>query len=421
MNPELTLSAIASALGIGLLIGVVRERAQPDPAHTVAGVRTHTLVAIAGAVGASLGTAALACVLFIVGALAVVSYLRSAANDPGLTGEIALPVTTLLGALALPKPALAAGLSVVVAAALFAKAPLHRLARERITEQELTDALLLAGAAMVVLPLLPDRAVDPWGVLVPRDIWKFVVLILAVGMAGHIALRLVGARWGLPLAGLLSGFASSTAAVVGFGQKARLEPAHARVAAAGALFSNLGSLALLAGVIGSASPTLMASLAWPLAAAGLALVVAGGASLFGGGRLEALPEGGTGRAFKLSQALLLAGLIAALLLVSAWLHRQFGGFGALAAAAVVAMAEIHAAGASLAQLVRGGELGIGDARWGVVLVITTSAAVKAVLGFTSGGRAYGWRVALGLAATALAAAAATFLLGSPGALGEIPS
>jgi hypothetical protein len=122
MQSALTLSALASALGLGLLIGVVRERSHPDPQHAVAGVRTHTIIAIAGALGAALGTIVLVAVLLTVGALA--------------------------------QPGLAAGLSVIVAAALWAKAPLHRLARERISEQELTDALLLAGAALIVLPLL---------------------------------------------------------------------------------------------------------------------------------------------------------------------------------------------------------------------------------------------------------------------------
>jgi uncharacterized membrane protein (DUF4010 family) len=409
MDDPLTLSALASALGLGLLIGVVRERAAPDPGHTVAGVRTHTLVAIGGAVAASLGAAALACLLLIVGVLSMASYLKSVDHDPGLTGEIALPVTGLLGALALGQPALAAGLSVIVAAALYAKAPLHRLARERISEGELTDALLLAGAALVVLPLLPDRPVDPWGVLVPRDVWKFVVLILAVGMTGHIALRLVGARWGLPLAGFLSGFASSTAAVLGFGHRARTDPGQLAAAAAGALFSNLGSLALLAGVVAAASPALMAATTVTFLAAGLVLALGGFANLAGTPSIQTLPESGRPRAFRLSQALLLGALIAMLLLASAWLHSRFGGTGALVAAAVVAMAEVHAAAASLAQLAQGGDLGLAEARTGIVVVIATSALVKAVLAFTSGGSAYGFRVSSGLGAAALAAAGATLL------------
>src|SRR5688572_6076090 len=181
------LHALASAVGIGLLIGAVRERAHPDPESSIAGVRTHLLIALAGTLGAALGTAVLVTVLVLIGALTVAGYVRN--GDPGLTGEVALPVTALLAALAHAHPGLAAGIAVVVAGALFAKKPLHELVREKLSEEELRDGLLLAGAALVVLPLLPDEAVDPWGVLVPARLWCLVVLILAVGMGGHIALR----------------------------------------------------------------------------------------------------------------------------------------------------------------------------------------------------------------------------------------
>ncbi len=409
MESGLTVSALASALGLGLLIGVVRERSHPDPRHAVAGIRTHTIVAIAGALGAALGTTVLVAVLLTVGALAIASYLKTVEHDPGLTGEVALPVTALLGALALSQPGLAAGLSVIVAAALWAKAPLHRLARERISEQELTDALLLAGAALVILPMLPDRPVDPWGVLVPRQLWKLVVLILAVGMTGHILLRLVGARWGLPLAGFLSGFASSTAAVLGFGHQARATPAYTGAAASGALFANLGSLTLLAGVLAAASPTLAAAIALPLGIGGGVLVLGAVVLAVGSGGPQALPEGAQPRAFNLIHALLLAGLIALLLLATAWLHRRFGSTGALAAATVVALAEVHAAGATIGQLFHHGELPLSEARWGVVLILAASALSKSILAFVGGGRAYGWRVTSGLVGMVLAASAALLL------------
>lgn len=410
MEAELTLQGLASAVGLGLLIGVVRERAHPDPAHAVAGVRTHLLLALTGALGASFGAATLVGVLLVTGALAVVSYLRSSSQDPGITGEVAMPVTALLGALAQSQPALAAGLSVVVAAVLFAKQRLHALVRERVSEQELTDALLLAGAALVVLPLLPDQAVDPWGVLVPRQLWRIVVLILAVGMAGHILLRLVGVRWGLVLAGFLSGFASSTAAVASFGQRARAQPALAGTAATGALAANLGSLSLLAAVLGAADPALLAACALPLLAGAATLGLACAVGLRRGNALPGPPDGKTPRAFRLSHALLITGLIAVLLLASAWLHRQYGDAGALAAAGVVALAEIHAAAASLAQLTRSGELELAVARWGVVLILATSTLSKGMLALASGGRPYGMRVAAGLVAMTLGAAAANMLV-----------
>lgn len=397
MDPVLSLHALASAVGIGLLIGAVRERSHPDPERAVAGVRTHLLVALAGTLGAALGVAVLVTVLVLIGALALAGYLRSG-GDPGITGEVALPVTALLAALAHTHPGLAAGIAVVVAGALFAKRPMHRLVRERVSEDELRDALLLAGAALVVLPLLPDEAVDPWGVLVPSRLWRMVVLILAVGMAGHVALRVVGARWGLPLAGFLAGFASSTAAVAGFGQRARAEPGHVAPAAAGALFANLGSLSLFVAVIGTGAPQLLRLAALPLLAAGAALLGFALAGMMRQEPLRSLPEGGKARAFHLSHALLLVGLMALLLVVSALLQARFGSAGVIAAAAAVALVEVHAAAASLAQLAAQQQLGLAAASWGLVLLVLVASLAKSVLAFVSGGSGYGWRVATGLLA-----------------------
>ncbi len=403
MESIISLNGLVSAIGLGLLIGVVRERAHADPRHGAAGVRTHLMAALAGAVGAALGTAVLVAVILLLGALSVASYVRTADADPGLTGEVALPVTALLAALAHSHPGLAAALAVVVAAALLAKQPLHRLVRERVSEHELHDGLLLAGAALVVLPLLPNAPVDPWGVLVPARLWRMVVLILAVGMTGHITRRVVGARWGLPLAGFLAGFASSTAAVAGFGHRAREESAHVPAAAAGALFANLGSLALFAGVVGAASPSLLWLSAPALAASGVALLLVALAGALRCQPLTNLPEDGKARAFRLSQALLLVGLMALVLVASALMQRQFGSMGAVAASAVVAAVEVHAAAASLAQLAAEERLPLPQAAWGLVLLLFVAAVAKSGLAFASGGIRYGRRVALGLATMPLGA------------------
>ena len=130
--------------------------------------------------------------------LTTVAYWRGHEDDPGLTTEIALILTALLGGLSMQQPALAGGLAVTVAVLLAARSPLHRFVRSVLTEDELKDALIFAGATLVVLPLVPDRPMGPYGALNPHSIWILVILIMAISAAGYIAVRMVGARFGLP-------------------------------------------------------------------------------------------------------------------------------------------------------------------------------------------------------------------------------
>ena len=185
-----------------------------------------------------LGLAVFVVVVAMAGLFAAMSYRLSRAEDPGLTGEITLVLTTLLGGLALGLPALAGGLGVVVAALVYLKAPLHQLARERVSEAEVRDGLVLLASALVVLPLVPDRSIGPFDVFNPAMLWKLVVLVMAISALGHVALRLVGNRWGLAVAGFFAGYVSSTAAVAGFGQRVRETPAL-RSPAVGAAISVL--------------------------------------------------------------------------------------------------------------------------------------------------------------------------------------
>ncbi|MFC3549753.1 MgtC/SapB family protein [Lysobacter cavernae] len=405
----LVLQGLLTAIAIGLLIGVVRERHHHGDTVAVAGVRTHTLIAICAAVAIGFGTAAFIALLLAVAALALGGYLRTRATDPGLTGETALLATALLAALAQRDAALAGGLGVTVAILLFAKRPLQRFARDIVSEHEVQDALLLAASALIVLPMLPDTAIDPWGVLVPSKLWQLVVLVMAVGMLGHIALRSVGGRWGLPVAGFFSGFASSTAAVAGFGQRSRDEPTLTGSAASAAILANLASLALFAGIIGTAAPALLRAGAWPLAAAALVLAITALVGLHRHQTAPSLPKEPSARAFRLSHALLLAALIAAVLVVSAWLRSLFGDAGALIAAMLVALAELHAAAASVAQLSAAGDLSLDHARLGVAGLLTASAIAKTVLAFASGSRRYAFEVGAGLIGMAVACALVTLL------------
>lgn len=101
MDTVVALGHLATALAIGLLLGVEREHDNADDSTRPAGSRTFPLIALAGAVSAALSPVALGAVA----ALVIVWYLRAA--EPGATTEIAAIATFLLGALACHRPELA--------------------------------------------------------------------------------------------------------------------------------------------------------------------------------------------------------------------------------------------------------------------------------------------------------------------------
>ncbi len=334
--------------------------------------------------------------VLVIGALVIGGYQATARSDPGQTGEVALLATLMLSALAQQNPSLSAALGVLAAALLHAKQASQHISRVLITDQELQDTLILAAAALVVMPLLSDQAMDPWGVLQPTTLWRIVVLVMAVGMLGHVAQRALGGRWGMPLAAFFSGFVSSTAVVVSTGQRVRGGHSDALPAAACALLANLASLALFAGVLGAASPPLLVDMRWPLVSAGLGLLLVVLSALR---RIE--DEGvetPTGRAFKLTHAVGMACMIALMSLLAAWLQHVFGDVGVLVAALCVAWVEVHAAAASIAQLMQTGGMSPEWAHWALVAVLASSALAKTALAMVSGGVRYGLAVGLGLAA-----------------------
>jgi uncharacterized membrane protein (DUF4010 family) len=398
---------LLTAVGVGLLIGLMRERVQTDaPTPTAAaGLRTHAVAALASAVAWHLDQRVFLVFLALSGALVIVSYRRTAESDVGTTGEFALLITTLLGALAMEAAGLAAALGVVTALLLHLRRELHHLGRELITDQEVHDGLLLLASALVVLPLLSTEPIDPWRAIVPAALWKLVVLVMAAGMAGQVAVRLVGLRFGLPMAGFFSGFASSTAATVSYGQRAKADARLVPYATSAALFANAATLLLLGAVLGTGNATLLRATAWPLAAGCLTLLAGGAVGLFGGRTsADGVPPSSMPHAFKLSHALALAAFVAVLLVVSALLSDAMGGRGALAAAVLAGMVELQGAALAIGQLAAGGRLEMDESRWGIVLLLASSSTVKSILAFGSGGRAYGARVAVGLSAMVLAAA-----------------
>jgi len=384
-------TGIAVALGIGLLIGLERERRGRDPKVGLAGgLRTHAVVALAGALAMQFpGLLLVVAGALFVGALVVVAYWRSHSADPGVTSEVTLFTTYLLGAYATVQPALAAGIGVVVALTLLLRETLHRFVSRTLTEREVLDMMLLAAAALLLLPLLPDRAVDALGVVNPRRVGELTLLVLAINGLGHIALRWLGPGRGLPLAGFFGGFVSSAATIGAMGLKARAAPTHTRLAAAAGLCSSVATALQVLLVLAVAHPALLARWTLPALLMAAVAVVAAWALWRDGvesSAAEALAD--ESRAFQPLHALAFSATVTALTWAAAWSVQRYGEAGALFGIGLGGLADAHSATASAGTLAAEGVLALPAASFAILLALAANTATKLVVAATTGGLRY---------------------------------
>jgi uncharacterized membrane protein (DUF4010 family) len=401
---ESTLLGLGTALGAGLLIGIERERRKGSgPQRALAGARSFTLASLAGAMAQAMQQPWLVAIgaLFIL-ALTAISYWRDRSDDPGITTELALFVTYLLGVTAIQHPALAAGAAVVVAGLLAARSYIHAFSNEVLTSVELRDALLFAGAALVVLPLLPDHPMTWLPSVNPRKLWALVVMFMALQAVGYIALRMFGPRLGLAMSGLVAGFASSTATIAALGTRARQDPNLLLPCVSGALFSTLATVALLAIVAIAVHMPALSVIAPSIAAAFIVIVIAALVSLRRTANTH-MTEAPKGRAFNLLHAIGFALLLSVVTAGIALINAQFGHLGVGIGAAIAGFFDVHAASASVFALAGGDKLPINDVLLPMLLAFTTNTISKAVGAYIGGGAAYALRVGTGLLAVLLAA------------------
>ncbi|MCO5398893.1 MgtC/SapB family protein [Ralstonia soli] len=391
-----SLLSFSVALGLGLAIGLERERSHADSAELPAGIRTFAIGALAGAIAASLPIPfAVPAVLLAVTVLAALGYHHSANVDPGVTTELALVATTLLGAYAVSAPDMAAGLGTVLLVLLYAKAGLHRFARTVITQRELADLLILAVAALLIWPAVPDRAMGPWNAWNPHTLWLVVLLVMLTGNTGHFAARWFGERIGLPLAGLFSGFASSVATITTMA--ARVRKGHRCIdgAVAAALLSNVATLVQMGVLIAAINLDLLRMLAAPLVI-GVVTTVAWSALWIwrdAGAPQEALES--TASSINWRVAIGFALWTATLLLAAAAAHAWFGAAAVAAVTVVGAFADVHAATASIATQVASQRVPLAAAGMLIMLALTANTVAKVAVAI-SGGRAFASKVAAGL-------------------------
>ncbi len=397
-------------LGIGLLIGLERERSKGSGAgRRAAGIRTFALVALLGALAGHLGGGLLALVMLGVVVLAGLSYWRDRGDDPGLTTEVGLLVTPLLGALAMSDTGLAAALGTAVAVLFAAKAPLHGFATRILTATEVTDGLIFAAATLIVWPQLPDRYIGPFAALNLHSLWFLVILMMAIGACGHVATRAMGTRFGLPVTGLASGFVSSTAAIGAMAALAKQTPASMNAAVAGAVFSTVATFIQLSVLLAALSRATLLLLAPALAAgAVVAALYALAFALRGGAKATAAEPG---RAFNLGAALGLAALIAVMLLGSAALRAWAGEAGVMVGALVAGFADAHSPAISIASLVAGAKMAPSEAVLPILMAVTSNTVSKLAMARGMGGQGFLLRIIPGVVAPVAAAWVTALVLG----------
>ncbi len=403
---------IAVALGCGLLIGLDRERRKGEgDDRSAAGLRSFAIVSLLGALAEALAVPGLVvAAALLVALMAALAYARSRSRDPGLTTELALFATFLVGVLSVRSPLLGAACGTVLAVLLAARTQLHRFATQWLSQRELHDGLMLAALALVLLPLVPDTA-PPWlGGMRARPLGALVLLILVLQAAGHVALRLLGARFGLAASGFFGGFVSSTATIATFGARARAGEAPAVAAAAAGALSGCATWLHLLVLATALSPAALGMLWLPalcgtLATFGVALAWSAGRSV-GRDTDDDLPLLAERGALRLREAVLIALLLAGVALIVGQAQRLFGTGGVLVSASLAALGDAHAPIASLLSLFAAGRLDAATLLTGTLLAVGMNTLTRLVTAAVAGGHAYALRVGSALLAGLAAAAAA---------------
>lgn len=411
------IAGLVAALAVGLIVGLERgwhERQQAEGGR-VAGLRTFALIGLLGGVAGmlrdSFGAWPLVAGLAGLALLGAVSYREwvHASGSLSATSTIAALLTYVLGALASTGAhALAVGVAVVVAVLLDLKPTLHRWLR-LIEHRELSAGLQMLVLSAVVLPLLPDRGFGPQEVLNPYRLWWAVVLVAALSLAGHVAMRFTGPQRGALWTGLLGGLASSTAATLALARRARAQPGLLDAAVAGGLASSGVMFLRMTVIVVLLQPALGMALAPALLASGATLLAL--AVVQWKHRDPAEPESATNGVapFDLSMALGFGALLGLMTVLAQAAKRWMGDAGIHGLAALSGTLDVDAILISVTRMQAEGRLSLVATTVAVGIATASNSVAKAVIGWINGGAALGRRLMLGFGA-ALAVGAATAAL-----------
>ena len=403
------------SLLIGLLIGIERERSTvADQDKRPLGSRTFALLALLGAMAGQLPEGALPAVLgLFAAALVVGGYLRAADARTGFTTEVAGMVVFALGYVTHQNAPLAVMLGVLTLAVLATKSQIHRFARAGLRENELTAATVVLVLAFVVLPLLPDRYVDPWNLVNPSRLWLIFVVVNALSFAGYLSVRLLGPGRGFPAWGSMAGLVSSTAATMALSLRAREGAARGPVAT-GIVLATVASAAAQLVIVALAAPRLTVLVApvivVPIVVALLLVWLAPHLPFWRDAARGAADPVPLASPIALKPAAVFALLIAVVLTASSLATRFLGGLGAIVTATLGGAANVHAATLASATLAASGEVAPRDAVLAILGGFLANMVVKLAITGWFGGRSLLLTVAPPLIAMLTSAVLTFFLL-----------
>jgi uncharacterized membrane protein (DUF4010 family) len=410
LTPLAALERLLVAVLIGALIGLDRERAEARKATQVfAGVRTFPLIALAGAVPMLVfdvtGPALLVTSFLTVVAITLISYVRtSASGKVGATTEIAALVTFLLGVLAGAGQLLIAGATGIgVAVLLVAKPRLEAFSRA-LTSEELAAVLELAVLSGIILPLLPDQGYGPWQILNPYEIWLVVVLVSGLSFAGFVAVRLLGTQRGLMITGVIGALVSSTAVTVAMAERSRTDRPLAAQAAAGAILAST-IMGVRVTILGALIDVYILPRLLPVIASMVVVGVAASWILIRKAQISSTnaSEPELSNPFRLTEALLFAGVYVFVLLVAEAGQEYLGVRGMYVAAALSSLANVDAVTIAFTHLgSRSGEWQMPAAA--VTMGVVANTLVKLGIAMFAGVGKFRWYVGGALAVMAVLAA-----------------
>jgi uncharacterized membrane protein (DUF4010 family) len=379
--PELAapVEAFATALGIGLLVGMERER-RPDSA---AGLRTFALVAMLGCLFALLsektgGPWVLIAGLVVLAGAMVASNFSSQHEEQyrGFTSEAAIIIIYGLGAAVwFGYATLAVMLAISTTILLYFKAELRQLS-ERLTPKDINSILQFAVLSLVILPILPNNDFGPYNAINPRQVWWMVVLISGLGLGGYMALRIVGARHGAAVLGIFGGLASSTATTMMFSRHARSHENLVRMSGIVILIANVMVMIRLGFVSGIVAPSLVVPVAIVFACGivpGVAMALYGWKIL---STADDLPMPEVKNPTELKTAISFGLLYAVVLLASAWLQDIAGNKGLFVVAVASGLTDADAAVLSALRLFNLETISQGEAVVAVTLALISNLVFK---------------------------------------------